>query len=176
MRFRKVSALSMLTIPRIAPRFRAPAILPQPFVFRSFFLRKNGCILMFGAGQAMNNARIASRFALSALTIPRIAPRYRAFAILPQSFVFRSFFLRKNGCILMFGAGQALRNLFTSKLAPDFRAFDPGIYIFPTNWSFNTAKHSRTHRCKNRTGSEGTLTLPTLVKPMFLAIALALRT
>ena len=161
LRFRKVLALSALTIPRIAPRSRAPAILPQPFVFRSFFLRKNGCILMFGAGQAIDNARIASRFALSQSSKP---------------FVFRSFFLRKNGCILMFGAGQALRNLFTSKLAPDFRAFDPGIYIFPTNWSFNTAKHSRTHRCRNRTGSEGTLTLPTLVKPMFLAIALALRT
>ena len=50
LRFRKVLALSALTIPRIAPRSRAPAILPQPFVFRSFFLRKNGCILMFGAG------------------------------------------------------------------------------------------------------------------------------
>ena len=104
---------------------------------------------------------------LRAFALPRSSPNHSYSA---------HFSCGKMAAYSCLGAGQALRNLFTSKLAPDFRAFDPGIYIFPTNWSFNTAKHSRTHRCRNRTGSEGTLTLPTVVKPMFLAIALALRT
>ena len=58
--------------------------------------------------------------------------RYRIvpYFVLSQSsktFAIRSFFFEKNGYLLMFLAGPKFRNLPASKLASDFRPFDPDI-------------------------------------------------
>ena len=45
-----------------------------------------------------------------------------------KTFVIRSFFF-KNGCLLMFLAGPKFKNPPASKLASDFRSFDPGIKL-----------------------------------------------
>ena len=82
----------------------------------------------------------------------------------------------KNGCILMFGAGTKSGPSPASKLASSLRTWYPGIYIFPQIGLLIRRSIRVRTGAGTGLGREGTLTLPTLVKPMFLAIALALRT
>ena len=50
-------------------------------------------------------------------------------AILAKIFVIRSFFCKKNGCLLIFFACQKIINSLASKLAPNFYTFDTCIVL-----------------------------------------------
>ena len=48
-------------------------------------------------------------------------------------------FSLKNGYLLMFLAGPKFRNLPASKLASDFRPFDPGIILIRILYTYNVS-------------------------------------
>ena len=80
-------------------------------------------------------------------------------------------FSAKNGFTHVFGGIRSCPLLQASlRREPDF---DPLSYIFPTNLSFNIAKHSLTQKCTNRTGSDFAEMPLTLGRPTWRAIPLA---